>query len=198
MSRIREFFVTNALLIVAIFAALMTVFAGVQTVRIDGFRVDLPLLPAFGPKGLIAERDEARATVADLLKASRQARADAIAARNSEALALIELKETTDEARAEIERTNLERARAFAARGGLRAQCDGSGARPPVAAAADRRAEGGDGSGAVPELDDLQGGSLVTVTARDVEVCTVNTSRLLAAQPWGLQIEARNREPVEP
>ncbi len=143
-------------------------------------------------------RAEMQAIIDRMEQASAQARKDAIAARNSEALALIELKETTDEARAEIERTNLERARAFAARGGVQPQCDRGGARPPVAAPADRGAEGGDGSGAVPELDDLQGGSLVTVTARDVEVCTVNTSRLLAAQPWGVQLEARNREPVEP
>lgn len=174
---------------IALIAALM--------IWIYGLRIDLPVIGEVGPHGLIAQRDEARATVAKMAEASKQARKDAIAARNSEAIALIELKDVTDENREQIERTNLDRARAFAARGGLRAECD-RGAGQAVATAADRSAEGGHRAGAVSELDDLQAGSLVTVTARDVEICTVNTSRLLAAQPWGVQVEARNREPVEP
>lgn len=198
MSKFREFLATHALLLLAVWASVMTLFAGVQTIRIDGFRIDPPFFGPIGPRGLIAERDEARALVKQMREASEKARADAIAARNSEALALIELKETTDEAREQIERKNLERARAFAAAGGVRPRSGGIAAGTSLAPTSCGSAQGGDGTCALPELDDLRDQSLVTVFASDVEICTVNTSRLLAAQPWGLELEARNREPVDP
>lgn len=191
MSRIREFFVTNALLIVAIFAALMTVFAGVQTVRIDGFRVDLPLLPAFGPKGLIAERDEARAKVAKLLAERDAAIANSkrVAAANA---AATEKANADEKAELEIEGPAAER---FIAAGGVR-RCPTTRAD----AAPGRQGAGIDaGAGAVPVMDDVP---VVTVLPEDVRICTENTVRARAWQQWGLSIEANNAaakpETVEP
>lgn len=196
--KIWAWFVTNALLLVAIWAGLMTAGFAVQTVRIDGFQIDPPFVKPIGPRGLKTELAEANKLIEEFKATQKRARADAIAARNSEALALIELKETTDEAREQIERTNLERARAFAAAGGVRPRSGGGAAGASPAPASGGGAQGGDGAGAVSDLDDLRDEALVTVTARDVEICTINTSRLLAAQPWGIDLEARNREPVEP
>lgn len=193
MSRIREFFVTNALLIVAIFAALMTVFAAVQTVRIDGFRIDLPLLPAFGPKGLIAERDDLAAANAELLAQRNAARAES--ARIAKANAFATEKANTDEERyAEIDRADAERfiaanrvRRCPAARADTTAPGDGS----------ERAAAGSD----LPLLDDQLPEGIVSVPEGDIRICTENTRRLILGREWALTIEANHTpvtEPVEP
>ena len=191
MSRVREFFVTNALLIIGIFAAVVTVFAGVQTVRIDGFTIDLPLLPAFGPKGLIAERDDALASNARLL-AERKA-AIANGARIAGANTAATEKADTDE-RAELE-VELPAAERFIAAGGVR-RCPS--ARADTAASG--QGPGLDaGEGALPIMDDVP---VVTVLPEDVRICTENTAKARAWQQWGLSIEANHAapvtEPVEP
>ena len=198
MSRIREWVIGNALLLVAIYASLMTIGFAVQTIRIDGLQVDLPFVGSIGPAGLKAELEAAEKTISDVERAEELARKEAVAARDSEALALKELKEIADEARDQIERSNLERARAFAARGGVRPEAYRGQPGAPVAPTPSGGAEGGDGAGEVPEMDDLRAEDLVTITFSDLEICTINTSRLLAAQPWGLELEARNTEPVAP
>lgn len=191
MSRIREFFVTNALLLVGIFAAFASLGFVVQTVRIDGFRIDPPLLPAFGPKGLIAERDEARAKVAKLLaeRDAAIAKSKRVAAANA---AATEKANADEKAELEIEGPAAER---FIAAGGVR-RCPTTRAD----AAPGRQDAGVDaGAGAVPVMDDVP---VVTVLPEDVRICTENTVKARAWQQWGLSIEANHAaakpETVEP
>jgi hypothetical protein len=183
---------TNALLIVAIFAALASVGFVVQTIRIDGFQIDLPFIGSIGPKGLLAERDEARATVAAMLRQ----REDAI--RNSKRVAAANTaateKANTDEERyAEIDRADAERFIAAnrvrpcpAARADTTAPGDG----------AERAAAGSD----LPILDDRLPEGLVSVPEGDIRICTENTRRLILGRDWALAIEANHAstEPVEP
>lgn len=182
--------VTNALLIVGIFAALATVGFVVQTIRIDGFQIDPPFFKPIGPKGLIAERDEARATVADLLRQLEDAikNSKRVAAANTTATE----KANTDE-KAELE-TALPAAERFIAAGGVRRPCPATGTDAP--------AQGGSagidaGAGAVPVMDDVP---VVTVLPDDVRICTENTVKARKWQQWGLSIEANHAapEPVEP
>lgn len=191
MSRIREFFVANALLIVGIFAALMAVFAAVQTVRIDGLQISLPLIGSIGPKGLIAERDEARAKAAKLLRQRDAAIANSkrVAAANATAT---EKANADEKAELEIARPAAER---FIAAGGVR-RCPT--ARADTAPA--REGAGIDaGAGALPVMDDVP---VVTVLPDDVRICTENTVKARKWQQWGLSIEANHAAntpaPVEP
>lgn len=177
--------VANALLLTSIIAALMTVGFAVQSVRIDGFRVDLPLLPAFGPKGLVAENAELEAAL-NKMRAERDA-AIANSARIADAnTAATEKADTDEKAELEIERPSTER---FIAAGGVR--------RCPTAradAATPGQGPGLDaGAGALPVMDDVP---VVSVLPEDVRICTENTVKARAWQQWGLSIEANHAAPA--
>lgn len=191
MSRIREFFVTNALLIVAIWAGLMTAGFAVQTIRIDGLRIDLPLIGSIGPRGLVAENADLAAANKEFLAQRDAARAesDRIAKANA---AATKKADTDEKAEMEIEGPVAER---FIAAGGVR-RCPA----PRADTAAPDQGAGIDaGASALPVMDDVP---VVTVLPEDIRICTENTRKARIWQGWGLTIEANHAapvtEPVEP
>lgn len=161
-------------------AAALAVIAALL-IALYGFRVDLPLIGWVGPKGVIAERDDARATVAKMTAERNAAIAESkrIAKANTA---------TTEKADADVT-DNLARestgADAFIAAGGVR-RCPTARANPAPASegpAVDA------GAGAVPVMDDVQ---VVTVLPEDVRICTENTVKARAWRDWGLLIEANS------
>jgi hypothetical protein len=188
LARARDFVLANALIVIAVLLALLAV----QTIRIDGFRIDPPLLPAFGPKGLKAENARLRADLAQMQRErdAADALAKAVASDNSRATE----KANTD-VKAELDRQG-DRTERFIAGGGVRPSCPrtapgGAGDRAGI----DARA------GALPELDGMQPGDqrgafdppTVTVFAEDVRICTENTVKARAWREWGLGIEANSK-----
>lgn len=189
--RARDFVLANALIVIAVLLALLAV----QTIRIDGFRIDPPLLPAFGPKGLKAENADLRADRAQMQRErdAADALAKAVASDNSRATE----KANTD-VKAELDREG-DRTDRFIAGGGVRPSCPrtapgGAGDRAGI----DARA------GALPELDGMPGTQpgdqrgafdppTVTVFAEDVRICTENTVKARAWREWGLGIEANSK-----
>jgi hypothetical protein len=177
----RDWVLAHAL--TAILAAIAVTGFLVQTVRIDGFRVSLPLIGAVGPLGLKADNDALRAAVAQL--EDEKAAAARLKAQTEAANT-----RATEKANTNVER-NLEKERAgadaFIARGGVR----------PCAARAfpseDRGTIFDEGADTLPELDDVP---VVTVLPEDVRICTENTIKARAWREWGLTIEA-NHEVTE-
>lgn len=193
MSRIREFFVTNALLIVAIWAGLMTVGFAVQTVRINGFQIDPPFLEPIGPKGLLAENAELAAANAKLLaeRAAAVANGKRIGAANT---AATEKANTNEKRYAETDRADAER---FIAANRVR-RCPAARADSPSTRDGPERAEAGSD---LPVLDDRLPEGIVGVPESDIRVCTENTRRLILGREWSLAIEANHApvaETVEP
>lgn len=188
MTAIKDWIAANVVLILAGLAALFAFGLTVQTVRLDGFRVDPPLLPAFGPEGWIAKAKRLEAQNLAILAAQDKA----------EELHLLEVArkegeyqqkaQETDRVQAQLQDAQLALARRFIAAGGVRPQANRGGAVSPAANTESSGAGDGDRAGGVPLVDGLQ---LVSVYARDVEVCTINTSRLRAAQQWGVDLAAR-------
>lgn len=190
--KIWAWIVTNALLIVGIFAALATVGFAVQTIRIDGFQIDLPFIGSIGPKGLLAENAELAAANKEFLAQRDAARAESnrIAKANS---AATEKANTDEERYAEIDRADAER---FIAANRVR-PCPAARANPAAPGdGAERAAAGSD----LPVLDDGLPETLVSVPEGDIRICTENTRRLILSRDWGLTIEANHAaaEPVEP
>lgn len=185
-SFLREWVLANALLIALAAAALATTGFVVQTIRIEGLRVDLPLLPAFGPKGFKAEIADLE-TQLDLMRAQRDAAAR-IKLQTEAANA-----RATEKANTDVE-TNLQsqrdRADRFIAAGGVR-PCP---ARTTVPAE-DRGAGVDAAAGALPVVDVVRP-DVVTVLPEDVRICTENTVKARAWQAWGLEIE-ENHEAAE-
>lgn len=179
-ARVRKWLLANALLLTGALAALF--FAGfvIQTIRIEGLRVSLPMIGTIGPKGLRAENAGLLADL-DRMTARRDA-ALAASKRITAANAAATRKANADETRnLETERAHVER---FIAAGGVR--------RCP-APRADAVAQGGSpgfdaGAGPLPELHDVQ--QLVTVEPEDVRICVENTVKAQAWRDWGLAIEA--------
>lgn len=182
---IREWVLANALAITGAIAAIALALLAVQTVRIDGLRIDPPLLPAFGPVGLKAENAALRAANAKLLAQRDAAIAESlrIAALNVEATRKADEDVTTNLAQ-ERDRTD-----AFIAAGGVR-KCPA--ARTDTAPAGQGTGIDGRGS-ALPVMDDVP---VVTVLPEDVRICTENTVKARAWREWGLSIEA-NQRPAE-
>lgn len=195
MSKVREWVIANALMIALVFAGLMLAAATVQTVRLDGLQLRLPLIGSIGPKGWIARAEAAEAKNAQLAMMREAATKAAIDARRSEEQALRLLAKETDNA------INLQRAgeagrtERFIAAGGLHdpARCPGGPAAPgPLHRAGDSAH-----LHPAPQLDDperVPGSAIVGVRAGDVRICTENT---LIAEGWRnllLGLEARGQE----
>jgi hypothetical protein len=183
----KDFLLANALIVMAVMLAVIAALL----IALYGLQIKLPLIGWVGPDGVIAERDEARATVTTML-AERKAAIDngaRIAVANT---AATEKADTDEKAQMEIDRPAAER---FIAAGGVR-RCPSPRAD---AAASDQGAGLDEGEGALPVMDDVQ---LVTVLPEDVRICTENTRNARIWQQWGLTIEANHAapvtEPVEP
>lgn len=181
LARARDFLLANALIVMAILLALLAV----QTIRIDGLRVDLPLLPPIGPKGLKAENAQLVADNAALLKQRDAARAESlrIAALNVQATRKAEEHETADR---EIELPASER---FIAAGGVR-RCPAARTDTPTSSDSALIDERGS---ALPIVDDVP---VVTVLPEDIRICTENTVKARAWREWGLAIKA-NHSPAD-
>lgn len=177
IARVRDFILANALIVMAVLLALLAV----QTIRIDGLRIDLPIIGEFGPKGLIAENADLRAANKEFLAQRNAARAESarIARANTAATEKADTDVTQDLAQ---ERAGAD---AFIARGGVR-RCPTPRAYPaPSGEGAGIDA----GTGSVPVMDDLP---VVTVLPDDVRICTENTVKARAWRDWGLTIEANS------
>ena len=187
---VRTFVTVHALRIVLVLLAAVAVFAAVQTIRIDGLRIDLPLIGSIGPRGLIAENADLVAANKEFLAQRNAARAES--ARIAKANSAATEKANTDE-KAELE-TALPAAERFIAAGGVR-RCP----TPGTDTATRDQGPGVDaGAGALPVMDDV---SVVTVLPEDVRICTETTAKARAWQQWGLSIEANHAaapETVEP
>ena len=151
-------------------------------IALYGLRIDLPLIGWVGPEGVIAERDEARATVKTMIAERNKAIAESgrIAKANTDATekADSDVTENLAQGRSDADR--------FIAAGGVR-RCPAARADTP----APGQSAGIDaGAGAVPVMDDLP---VVTVLPEDVRICTENTVKARAWQAWGLSIEANSQ-----
>lgn len=175
IERAKTFLLANALIVMAVLLALLAV----QTIRIDGFRVDLPLLPPIGPKGLIAEKAELAAANKEFLAQRNAARAES----ERIALANTQATEKADEDEIDARKTELPAAERFIAAGGVR-RCPTPRAYPTPAG---EGAQDDVGSGSVPVVDDVP---VVTVLPEDVRICTENTVKARAWREWGLALEA--------
>lgn len=166
-------------ILMAVGLAFLLVGFAIQTIRIDGFRINLPLIGAVGPVGLKADNDALRNRITALeaekaLAAIMKAQIEAANVR------------ATEKANTDVER-NLSQERAgadaFIARGGVR-PC------PVTARAAEDRSPAVDAdSSALPIVDDVP---VVTVLPDDVRICTENTVKARAWQEWGLEVEANH------
>ncbi len=182
MSRVREWVMANALLIVGIFAALATVGFAVQTVRIDGLQVDLPFIGAVGPQGLIAERDAAvtaqkaaEQSLADFRAANLEATRKAKEARDNEQARLDKLTKEANDAIEKSRSVERDRAERFIAAGGVRQNRGSTGSERSVAASEVDSAGSGEAMREAPLLDDAEQMPTVAVTPDDVRICTTNT-----------------------
>jgi hypothetical protein len=182
ISDIRAWVMANALAFVGAIAVIAIALLAVQTVRIDGLQVKLPLIGLVGPKGLIAENARLVAANKEFLAQRNAARAE------SERITKANIAATEKADENVTENLTQERAGAdaFIARGGVR-KCPAPRADTPApsqGAAVDA------GSGALPVMDDLP--EVVTVLPEDVHICTENTVKARAWQKWGLTIEANH------
>jgi hypothetical protein len=195
MNRAREWIIANALIIALVFAGLMMAAAAVQTVRLDGLQLRLPLIGSIGPKGWIARAEAAEARNAHLALMRELATKAAIEARRSEEQALVLLAKETDNAINMERASEAGRTERFIAAGGLRdnARCAGGSA----AASALHRAGDSPPLHPAPQLDEperLPAPEIVGVLAGDVRTCTENT---LLAEGWRsllLGLESRGQD----
>ncbi len=198
MSRVRQWIIANLLIIVALLAAVMTVATIAQTIRINGLRIDLPLLPAFGPKGLIAERDEARQQLSDFERARDEANLLAQAARAADEADIAERSRNTDHAIFESKARAAGTVERFIAAGGLPdpGRCPGRpAATNPLHSARSSApvhpAPQLDGAAPVPATTET---GIVRVSAEDVRICTGNTIIAEETRDLLLGLEARTGE----
>lgn len=182
----KAFVTVHALRIALVLLAAMTLFAAVQTIRIDGFQIDPPFFDPIGPRGLVAENADLAAANKEFLAQRDAARAEGnrIAKANT---AATEKANADEKAELEIEGPAAER---FIAAGGVR-RCPTPRADPaPSGEGAGIDA----GAGALPVMDDVP---VVAVLPEDIRICTENTVKARAWRDWGLQIEA-NQNPPSP
>jgi hypothetical protein len=187
MTQVREWIMANALVLALALAGVMTVVAAVQTVRLDGFQIRAPLIGTVGPQGWIAKAQKAERERAEFVRLQLEAEARYLAeiaelSRKSEQLA-----KEVDRAEEQFRASQLELARRFIAAGGVRGQTNRDIAAPDPTGG--DGAGLGEGGGRVPVVDGML--ATVMVYASDVEICTINTSRLMAAREWGLELESR-------
>ncbi len=187
MTGIREWIMANLLLLVGGFAALMTVGFIVQTVRLDGLQIDAPFVGRVGPEGWIetAKRFE---TANKFLRDAQEAAIEMHMKETAriEGDYLVKAKEA-DDANQKLQDAQLALARKFIANGGVRRERNPGSAGQTAPPAEGGSPESSDGPSDVSLVDGLP--EIVNVYATDVEICTVNTSRLLEAQKWGVGLQ---------
>jgi hypothetical protein len=171
--------------IIALAFAILLALLGVQTVRIEGFKIWPLSIEGWKPKAERLQHD------LDAVKAAQQVALEkAQAAKAKAELDYKNLAETTD--------ANEQKARADAMAGAeryitdhrVRPQAAGGSAGRTAPAAEDHGATGGNSAGAAPELDE------VTVTADDIRICTVNTTRLEAVRDWAIDLSSPASSPT--
>lgn len=175
----------------------------VQTVRLEGAQLRLPMIGQVGPRGWKPRALAAEAKIAGFEAAAIEAGRQAREAKQSEEDALKALAKEIDDVVEEDLRGELDRARAFIARNRVRAEAGRGAACPAPAPARDQGARNDARPGRAAELDDpAKGGSaspdagegLVPVPARDVMICTRNTILAERWREWGLALEKRGEE----
>lgn len=182
LDRLRGISLAQWLLIVAL------VLVVVQTVRIEGAQLKLPLLGAIGPQGWKPRALEAEATIKRISEAQDEAERRARDAKASEEAALKELAKGNDDATVEKLQDELDRARAYAARNRVRPKTNQGAACGPVAASPDRSAGHDEPTSGAPELDET---GYVAIPEEDVMICTRNTVLAEQWREWGLALEKR-------
>jgi hypothetical protein len=163
----------------------------IQTVRLSGLQITLPLVGTLGPEGCESRVKRLAIELEDLKFALGQSETMHTMEKERREAANEQLRREIDHTRKAEEALQLALARSFIARGGV--QPKGSGDPDPRAPSA---SEGG-GSGSAERSDrlsQLDGVRLVSVLPRDVEICTINTTRLQAGQRWAIGIESLTQE----
>lgn len=183
MGRIRDWVTANLIIILASLAALLGVVAVVQTIRLDGLQIDAPVVGTFGPEGWIAKAERLEADNFAILAAQQEAEDMHMFEIARIEIARRRKAEEADDARKKLQDTQLALARRFIAAGGVRRKADPDRAPQTPPTTGDGGAGDLEGTGGVPVLDG------VLVTAADIEICTINTSRLIAARDWALALQ---------
>jgi hypothetical protein len=183
IDRAKTFILANALVIMAVLAALLAV----QTIRIDGLRIDLPLIGAIGLVGLKAENETLRGQI-KALKAEKAAAARVKAQTEAANTRATEKAEEDAKRFAETDRADADR---YIAANRVQR-------RPRVSASASASDSAGvpAAGSEVSFVDDELPEGLVAVSEADILTCTVNTRILILARQWALEIEA-NHAPIE-
>ena len=164
-------------------AALLALLA-IQTIRIEGLRIPLPLIGAVGPVGLKADNNALRTAVAKL--EADKAIAARLKAQTEQANTRATEKANNDVTQnLRKERTGAD---AFIARGGVRPCPRTTGPAQGGSAGVDA------GTSALPVMD---GVPVVTVLPEDVRICTENTVKARAWREWGLSVEANHAPAAE-
>ena len=190
-----RFAITGTLLAIAGAAFLaLTIFAGVQTARIEGFHVWPVSVP--GWKKTAQDR---QASIDRMIAAQDQAEALAKAARLEREKTYADIAERIDDNAQDQIETAMAAADRFIAAGGMRREGDRSAPCPARTGPANHAAEGPDRTGRAAQLDarpagdlpPIDGGDedLVLVSAADVRICTRNTVKAEAGRDLALQLQ---------
>lgn len=173
-----------AALIALAFAILLALLA-VQTVRIEGFKIWPLGIEGWKPKAERLQHD------LDAVKAAQQVALEkAQAAKAKAELDYKNLAETTDANEQKARTDAMADAERYIAGHRVRSQAAGGAAGRTAAPAEDHGTASGDSASPAPELDE------VTVTADDIRICTVNTTRLEAVRDWAVGLSSPTPSPT--
>jgi hypothetical protein len=162
---------------IALAFAVLLVLLGVQTVRIEGFKVWPISVEGWKPEAERLQHD------LDNVKAAQGiALQKAQAAKAATEKKYADLAETTDANEQKARAQAMGDAERYIAAHRVRNQAAGGSAGRTAASAEDHGTASGDGAGSAPELDE------VAVSADDIRICTVNTSRLEAVRTWAVDL----------
>ncbi|MEM6907162.1 MAG: hypothetical protein AAF494_00665 [Pseudomonadota bacterium] len=158
-----------------------------QTVRIHGAQLDLPLVGAIGPEGLLAENMRLKSEANNANSARDYARFLASLQKARAERSYRQATKETDNAIETSLRNELARVRSFVAAGGL--PNNQIRAEPALAATGDHDTRIDARSSELPKLDGLFDPPIVRVFAADVELCTINTVKAREWRQWGMKLQ---------
>lgn len=134
------------------------------------------------------QRDQARATIAEIKAAQIVAERAAIEAKAKAEADYRNLAERVDHEADKARDDALGAAELFIRNNRVRCPATRDPTGGPAAPAKDYGARDGQGPGAAPIVDAAR----VAVLAEDVRICTVNTLQAEAARAWSLELEQRD------
>lgn len=165
--------------LIALAFGILLILLGVQTVRIEGFKIWPLHMEGWKPKAERLQLD------LDHIKAAQQVALDkALAAKAATEANYRNLAGRIDTDAKQAHDSAMADADAYIRAHRVRSQAAGSAAGNSLAIAEDHGTGNGQGSGSAPELDE------VAVSPDDIRICTTNTLQAEAARSWAIQLEA--------